>query len=70
MFKKALNTPQAKMLYKKNHMKVDDGTKYVNRKVKYLFTSVEAKLEENRRTHMEDINTTQLLRIRISFAFR
>lgn len=51
-------------------MKVDDGTKYVNRKVKYLFTSVEAKLEENRRTHMEDINTTQLLRIRISFAFR
>lgn len=64
------NTPQAKILYKKESMKVDVGTKYVNRKVKYLFASVEAKLEENRRTHMENINTTQLLRIRMSFAFR
>lgn len=68
--KAAPNTPQAKILYVKDSMKVDDGTKYVNRKVKYLFASVEAKLEENRRTHMENINTTQLLRIRMSFAFR
>lgn len=48
---------------------MEGGTKYVNRKVKYLFASVKAEMEENRRTHTHTWKTLTRLKFYASECF-